>query len=675
MSDNLLRIGTSAVLSNSTLLSTTSNNIANVNTQGYSRQRTEFEAQTLGLGVGKGTTERLVSEFTSAQLRRDTSQLAFANQYTAEANRIDGLFSNPANSISSAMNDLFQKLQTANNDPSAISTRQLIISSSESLTDRFATLSNLVLDQASYVNQQLDLDLTQTNSLIRNISELNRSIAGFGRGDNNQPPLDLLDRRDEALRQLSEKIDIKVLDSDNGEKLVFMATGQSLVVENGEFSILSLNGNPDPNVRNVQLSLNAKPSVIRNLGIEELGGQLGGLLKFRDDLLIPTQMQLGQLALAMSDKLNTQNRLGMNANGELGGDLFVLPQSNGFAFQGNTGAGTVTVSIEPGRASQLPPNDFLLTFTAPNTLTLEATDTSGNVIPGSAKNLPVAAFPATLNRETLGAGFPDLYGLSLTVTGPMNDGDQFALKPLSSAARNINLATTRPEDIALASPVRSLVAQDNLGNGQVDKLIVSNTNPATSQFVAPSSINGAPFTVTHIGGNQFEVRDNTNTVQGITPPLPNGQFNNIMTEAGLGAYGFDFNISGIPQTGDSFTIEYNTGGFNDNRNGLELAKQQTEETMRRYAVATPNADNSVSFNEAYGTMVSFVGDKTAQARNSQAAAEALYSQTLQLKESLSGVSLDEEAANLVRFQQSYAAASKIISTSQTIFDTLLQAVR
>lgn len=673
MSDNLLRIGTSAVLANSTLLSTTSNNIANVNTQGYSRQRTEFEPQILGLGVGKGTTERLVSEFTSAQLRRDTSKLAFANQYTAEANRIDGLFSNPANSISTAINDLFQKLQTANNDPSAISTRQLIISSSESLIDRFSTLSNLVLDQASYVNQQLDLDLTQTNALIKNVSELNRSILAYGLGENNQPPLDLLDRRDEALRQLSEKLDIKVLDSADGEKLVFMATGQSLVVENGEFSILSLNGNPDPNVRNVQLSLNSKPSVIRNLGIEELGGQLGGLLKFRDDLLIPTQMQLGQLALAMSDSLNSQNKLGMNANGELGSDLFVLPQTSGLAFTGNTGTGSVAVNVDPGKASQLPPNDFLLTFTAPNTLTLEATDTTGKVVAGSAITVPGVVFPATLDADSL--GIPDFYGLSLTVNGPMNNGDRFTLKPLSSAARNIGLATNRPEDIALASPVRSLVAQDNLGNAQVDKLIVTNTDPASSAFVAPSSINGAPFTVVHIGGNQFEVRDNTNALLGTTPALPNGQFNNIMTEAGLGNYGFDFNLTGIPQTGDSFTVEYNTGGFNDNRNGLELAKLQTAETMRRYAVATPNADNSVSFNEAYGTMVSFVGDKTAQARNSQAAAEALYSQTLQLKESLSGVSLDEEAANLVRFQQSYAAASKIISTSQTIFDTLLQAVR
>ncbi|MDP5191198.1 flagellar hook-associated protein FlgK, partial [Rheinheimera baltica] len=667
MSDNLLRIGTSAIMANSTLLNTTSNNIANVNTSGYSRQRTEFESQILGLGVGQGTTDRLISEFTSIQLRRDTSKLAFAKQYTAEANRIDGLFSNPANSISTAMNDLFQKLQTANNDPNAISTRQLIISSSESLIDRFATLSNLVLDQATYVNQQLDLDLTETNSLIKNVSELNRAILSFGSGDNAQPPLDLLDRRDEALRMLSEKLDIKVLDSGDGEKLVFMSTGQSLVVENGEFSILSLNGNPDPNVRNVELSLNSKPSVVRNLGIEELGGQIGGLLKFRDDLLIPTQMQMGQLALAMADTLNSQNKLGMNGNGDLGGNLFVLPQTNGLAFQSNTGSGSIVVDVEPGRVDQLPPNDFLVTFTAPDTFTLEATDTSGNILAGSAISVSGVVFPATLNATDL--GLPDYYGLSLQVSGPMNNGDRFALKPLSSAARNVNLATTRPEDIALASPVRSIVASDNLGNAKIDSLIVTDTDPTTSAFAPPSSITGAPLQVIHIGGNQFEVRDSSNTLLGTTPALPAGQLNNIMAQAGLGNYGFDFNVTGIPQTGDSFTVEYNTGGFNDNRNGLEMGKLQTAETMRRYAVSTPNADNSVSFNEAYGTMVSFVGDKTSQARNSQAAAEALYSQTLQLKESLSGVSLDEEAANLVRFQQSYAASAKIIATSQIIFDT------
>ena len=676
MSDNLLKIGSSAVMANSTLLNTTSNNIANLNTPGYVRQRTEFEAEQMGLGVGKGTTERLVSEFTLQQLRRDTTNLAYANQYVSEANRIDGLFSNPANSISSAVNDLFQKFQTANNDPSSISTRLLIISSSESLLDRFGTLSNLVLDQSTYINQQLELDLRATNSLIKNVADLNRNIANYGTGSSKPVPLDLYDKRDEAIRQLAEKVQIKVLDAANGEKLVFMATGQSLVIENGEFGILSLQGNPDPNVKELQLQSTARPGVIRQVGNEQLGGQLGALLAFRDETLIPTQNQLGQLALAMADSLNEQNKLGMTGNGDIGKDLFALPPFNGLSFNENTGAGAVSAVIEPGRAYQLPPNDFLVTFNSPDTFTVEAVDSFGNAIANSAITQTVAGFPATINASS--SPDDDLYGLQITLNdslGAFADGDRFLLKPLADAARQVTQLSNRAEDIALASPVRSSEAVDNLGNAEVNALVVSSTDPASSVFSPPAALNGAPFRVTYLGGNQFEVFDNTSASLGITPALPAGQLNNIMAQAGLGNYGFDFNITGAPQTGDVFTIDYNVGGFNDNRNGLQIAALQTKDTMRRYAVTTPNADNQMSFNEAYGTMVSFVGDKTAQARNGQAAAEALYSQTQNLFESLSGVSLDEEAANLVRFQQSYAAASKIISTSQTIFDTLLQAVR
>lgn len=150
MSDNLLKIGTSAVLANATLLNTTSNNIANINTPGYVRQRTEFEAQQFGLGVGRGTTERLVSEFTLKQMRRDTSNYAFSQQYVSEANRVDALFSNPANSIATGMNDLFAQIQTANNDPTQLSNRQLIIGSAQALLDRFEGMSNLILDQENF---------------------------------------------------------------------------------------------------------------------------------------------------------------------------------------------------------------------------------------------------------------------------------------------------------------------------------------------------------------------------------------------------------------------------------------------------------------------------------------------------------------------------------------------
>ncbi|WP_019676404.1 flagellar hook-associated protein FlgK [Arsukibacterium perlucidum] len=675
MSDNLLRIGTSAVLASSTSLNTTSNNIANLNTPGYVRQRTEFEAEQLGLGVGRGTTERLVSEFTLQQLRRDTTNLAYANQYVSEANRIDGLFSNPANSISSAVNDLFQKFQTANNDPSSISTRLLIISSSESLLDRFGTLSNLVLDQSTYINQQLELDLRETNSLIKNVADLNRNITNYGTGSSKPVPLNLYDKRDEAIRQLAEKLQIKVLDAANGEKLVFMATGQSLVIENGEFGILTLQGNPDPNVKELQLQSSARPDVIVQVGNDQLGGQLGALLSFRDETLIPTQNQLGQLALAMADSLNEQNKLGMTANGDIGNELFALPSFNGLNYNENTGAGNVRAVIEPGRAYQIPPNDFLVTFESPDTFTVEAVDSFGNVIPNSAISQTVVGFPATINAGS--SPDDDLYGLQITLDaslGAFADGDRFLLKPLADAARQVKQLSNRAEDIALASPVRSSEAVDNLGNALVDKLVVTDTDPATSSFSPPAALTGAPFNIIYVGGNEFEVRDNADTVIGTTGPIVSATFDNILDRAGLNL-GFDFNITGSPQPGDVFTIDYNTGGFNDNRNGLQIAALQTTDTMRRYAVTTPNADNQMSFNEAYGTMVSFVGDKTAQARNGQAAAEALYSQTQILFESLSGVSLDEEAANLVRFQQSYAAASRIISTSQTIFDTLLQAVR
>ena len=210
MSDNLLRIGTSAILSNTTLLNTTSNNIANINTEGYVRQRTEFESQILGLGVGKGTTERLVSEFTLRQLRRDTSNYSFAEQYVTEANRVDALFSNPANSIATGINDLFTQFQIANNEPATLANRQLIIGSSQALLDKFNTLSSLVLDQDNFVNQQLDIYTNEANALIEQISSLNIDIASFGTGASAPVPLDLLDKRDLAIQKLSEMVEIRM---------------------------------------------------------------------------------------------------------------------------------------------------------------------------------------------------------------------------------------------------------------------------------------------------------------------------------------------------------------------------------------------------------------------------------------------------------------------------------
>src|SRR5690606_23633644 len=135
----------------------------------------------------------------------------------------------------------------------------------------------------------------------------------------------------------SEMVEIRTLDADNGEKLVFLATGQSLVVERGDFNLVSLRGDPDPSERDLKLQLSNRISVERDIDIDKVGGKIGGLLAFREEILVPTQNRLGQLALSMTDAMNTQNRLGMNLNGEIGGDLFKLPVISGFDFASNTG--------------------------------------------------------------------------------------------------------------------------------------------------------------------------------------------------------------------------------------------------------------------------------------------------------------------------------------------------
>lgn len=672
MSDNLLKIGTSAVLASSTLLSTTSNNIANINTEGYVRQRTEFQSQMLGLGVGKGTTERLISEFTLKQLRRDTSNYSFAQQYVAEANRVDALFSNPANSIATGINDLFKQFQIANNEPATLANRQLIIGSSQALLDKFNTLSSLVLDQDNFVNQQLDIYTSETNAFIKQIASLNQEIASYGTGNSRPVPLDLLDKRDLAIQKLSEMVEIRTLDAENGEKMVFLATGQSLVVERGDFNLISLRGSPDPSERDLKLQLSGRTTVERDVDIEKLGGKIGGLLAFREEILIPTQNRLGQLALSMTDAMNTQNRLGMNLNGEIGGNLFNLPTSSGFAYSNNTGAGAVNVTIEAGQGKNLPPNDFLLTVEA-GAVRIQALDAKGEVIVGSDKVVPVGGFPATISSADAGG---DLYGLEITLTGAPAVGDRFELKPLSTASRTLTLATTRPEDIALASPVRTGFTVNNLGNAQIEAVKVSDTTPATLPdygFDTPSGLINGPWTMTYVGGDTFEIVDNFGNPVA-TAAFGSSQYQDIFAQAGIDV-GFDFSVTGIPSVGDTFSISFNDGGFSDNRNGLALSALQTAQTTRLNPLSAPDSANAVSFNQSYADMVSLIGERTSQGRNNEAAGKALLEQTTAWYESLSGVSLDEEASNLIRFQQTYAAAAQIISTSQTVFDTLLAAVR
>lgn len=678
---SLLNIGKSAILANSALLSTTSNNIANINTPGYVRQRTEFVSQQFGLGVGQGTTERLVNDFTQKQVRRDTSNAAYSTQYLAEANRLDALFSNAANSIATGMNNLFKQLQTANNDPTQLSNRQLVIGTSQSLLDQFESMSALVADQEQFLNQQLDSYVQEVNDLIKQISVINNDIASYGSSSSRPTPLDLLDKRDSAILKLSEFMEIQTLDANSGEKLVFMKGGQALVVENGEFNLLSLRGEPDPMDRDIRLTLQSNSAVNFQVSAEGVGGKIGALTDYRLQVVSPIQRQLGQLALTLADSMNSQNKLGLTLNGTIGKDLFTLPVSQGLAYSSNTSNAKVAVGIEAGHSNQLPPNDFLVEVLDANRISVTPLNDMGQPLTEFSKTLTSATgFPATFNSESTGAA-DDLFGLEITI-GAANAGDKFELKPLSNAARNMAMTTTRAEDVALASPLRGDFTASNLGNAKVEGVKVFTTDPANSAFGTSSLVDG-PYTVTYLGQDsttnehRFEIKDNTDTVIGESR-FSNTNFNNVLANSTPNLkeqLGFDFNLTGIPALGDTFTLSYNENGYNDNRNGLEMVELQNAGIVRRSPSAVGAAINQYSFNQSYATMVGNIGERTRQARTADEANTAILKQSVLWYESLSGVNLDEEASDLLRFQQSYAAAAKIIQTSQTIFDTLLQSVR
>jgi flagellar hook-associated protein 1 FlgK len=668
MSFNLLNIANSGIRANSELLQTTSKNIANVNTEGYIRERTEFTTM-IDNQVGRGQTYRLLNEFAQKQLNRDTSNKSFFDQFVSEASRVDQIFSEKSNSLSTSINSMFNNVQEALNQPSSTVARSLVMSDAQNLIDQMDRLAGIVSEQKAVVNEQLEIFSEEANTLIESISSLNQEIAGVHGTKNEADASSAYNERDKAIRDLSELIDIETLDGPNGEKQVFMGTGEAVVMQNGSFNLFSISGDPDANFKELRLDVNGGKAVPLDIDPTKLKGKIGGLLAFRDDILVPAQNQIGQMGIALADSFNQQNRLGMDANGELGGDIFDIPTVSAFVYQANTGTANMSATVEAGKGSELPASDFVITYTGnPNEVSIQPIDNKGE--PLGAASLAIIPPSGIIDSAAITSG--EAFGLELNITGAGNAGDQFQVKLNSGAAGNISLTTGRGEDIALASPIRTADGLDNTGTGTISPGNV--TDVTTGSFSNPLGLANGPISIVKTANaNEYQLTDgNGTTTFTVTPPA-----NNILAQAGApyDGYGFDFNIEGVPAMGDTFNLEFNEGGFDDNRNGQKLADLQNTDLVRQNVVASASADNHKTLNQAYAGLVTDVGVVTSQAKTNGAAFDALAQQSEAWYESLSGVNLDEEAANLLRFQQSYAASAQVLTAARAIFDTLLSAAR
>ncbi|MFQ1933360.1 FlgK family flagellar hook-associated protein [Aeromonas veronii] len=664
MASDLLGIGSSGVLAQQRLLQTTSNNIVNVNSQGYVRERTLVFTNSIGLGTGDIKTQRVINDYMQGEVRRDTSAYHASLTHYEQLAGVDSLLGDTSNSVGAAITSYFKSFHSANESPAEIGGRKVAMTELSGMVNRFHTLSAQLDKQSDILNTRIEDETKQVNSLLTSINDLNQAILRTqGSPEEN---LMLFDQRDEAIRQLSEKMDIRTVAQPNGTMLVNMSTGHSLILDGGVAQFKMIAGDPDSRDQELQLTLGDNQATIDNA---TFGGAMGGLFKARTDLE-PTKRELGQLAVAMADAMNQQNRLGMDLDNEIGGDIFTLPTSKGLPYGGNTGTAEATISFLPGKGTQVTPFDYEVRFSATG-YEVFSLDKDGNGTSVTTGPLPASSI--------------EVHGIKIDLTGAPAAGDKLLLQPTKSAAAGLGQLITRPEDLALASPLKAEKTTDNIGSADIKLGGVFNTG-AGSGFGTNTLDPAAPQVVKIDANGNYQVfqADGT-TLKGTAPASSKGQ--NLMSSivdpfpGGSPVYvnpkedpGYEFSITGTVNAGDSFKLSYNSNGFADNSNGLALAELQNKDLVRK-STNSGTTNDKMTFNQAYSGLVMEVGNNTSQAKTLLKANESKLIQSTGIFESVSGVNLEEEAANLIRFQQSYAASAQIVSTAKTIFDTLLSSVR
>ncbi|WP_148862998.1 flagellar hook-associated protein FlgK [Marinobacter fonticola] len=671
----LINIGLSGILGHQTALNTTGNNITNANTPGYSRQEVMFETQdglrsgagTIGTGVSISNIRRLANEYLVQQVRESSTLQGEQAALNTELTRLDNLLGGESTGLSNALNNFFASLQNAAEDPTSLPQRQMVLSEAQQVVNRFQALQEVMIQQRESVKTQMQQGTKDANTLLNSIAELNLAISespGLAQG---KMPNELIDKRDEKLRQLSELVSIKVNETQGSQVNVSLGNGLALVTGANAAQFGTRENAADPSTLEVTLKAGG-----RTLEIDDQinGGKLGGLRRFEKEALQPAFDELGRVALALSASVNHQHEIGMDLEGDLGGLFFT-----------DINASAAQTSRVIANDNNQAPNNAQLAVEITDTAALEGSTLTLKFGENGNYELINEATGETVNQGRL----PDMPRAEITMPGfnirfeggSINAGDSFRIQPTRNAAANIGLEVRRDEDLALASPIKATTADANKGSGTITQGTMLNVrNPITNAllpgFTERQNLANGPlevsfelnardeleFVVTDANGSELN-RDTFKT----------GQANTLFSDSpndGPAYQGFQYSVSGQPEPGDTFNIAFNAGGVSDNRNAELLAALGTANTMN---------GASQSFAEGYAGLVEDVGVKTRQSQLDLEAGSTLLEQATNQRESVSGVNLDEEAGRLIQYQAAYNASAQVISVAQDLFNTLLQSFR
>jgi flagellar hook-associated protein 1 FlgK len=645
MGNGIYGIGLSGLAAAQAGLLTASHNISNANTPGYSRQvvmlgtnQPQFTgAGFIGSGVNVTTVRRVYDDFLGAQATRAQASTSHLDTWSSELAKLDNLFGDATTGLGPALSGFFSALNTVAQRPADTASRQAALSAAQGLVSRLRQQASQLGEIRAADNGQIGSAVSVINGYATQIAELNRRIGEVNTGGV-QPPNDLLDQRDQLVTELNQLVGASVVVQSDGAYNVFLSNGQGLVVGQNAMQLVARPNPDDP--QNVEVGLVTGAGVLRFTANDITGGTLGGLLAFRDGPLADAENALGRIAVNVATAVNDQQALGLDLHGSFGAALFATPQPVVSAATTNAGTATVTASI--ASAGALVASDYRLAF--------DGTDYSlTRLSDGTTQSF--ATLPQTVD------------GVTIDLAGAPAAGDRFLIKPVHQAASSITVALGDPAGIAAAAPLASSASTANVGSATI--------GPASASATYPASPLGGPVTLTYAAGTAtlsgFPATQPVTVTVGATSttyaagvPVP------YTAGATFSFGGASFTLSGSPANGDMFSIAPNANGGGDNRNAQALAGLADRTLM---------GNGTATFASAYGQVVAAVGNAAQQADIEHQAQAALLDQTHAAQQALSGVNLDEEAANLQRYQQAYQASSKALAIAGSLFDSILDIMR
>ncbi|MBA3581978.1 MAG: flagellar hook-associated protein FlgK [Gammaproteobacteria bacterium] len=626
---DMLKTSVSGLIAFQRVLTTTSHNISNASTEGYSRQKVELQSRLpqyfgngfVGRGVNATTITRVRDQFIDKQLQQGLSDQSRLNIFHSLSSRVDNLLADGGGSLAPTLQRFFNSMQDVATDPTSTSARQVLLGEGDNLSNRLLFLDQQLYTQEKEVNARMGEITTDINRIANNIAELNKTIIiAQGQAGGTLLPNDLYDQRDKLVTDLSKLVKVTTLEEDTGALNVFIGNGQALVASTDARQLVNQQ-NPD-NFAEYVISYQTPTGTVL-INNQLTGGELGGLLDFRREVLTPARNELGRITIALADQFNQQHSLGVDLNGNTGADFFSTP--TGTAITSLLNAGTASATVNITNSGALTTSDYRLSYDGANYTLTRLSD----------------------NNAITGAGPLSMDGFTVSATAGAVAGDTFLVRPTYGAASQLNRLILTTSEIAAAAPMRVSQLSGNIGNANVSYVQTLDATNADFSDTVEIVFNDPPTTF-----NILNITDSTTISAGVA----------YTAGANIDVNGNRLSISGIPQNGDRFRLEVNTNGYGDNRNALALANLQSANIIAGGTVQN-----------AYASTVGRIGTLTRQAEINATAQDNLVSQAQAARDARSGVNLDEEAVNLVRYQQAYEASAKVISVADNLFQTILAA--